>query len=126
MGLRINRGECPPNIYKSEVMIYSLFKPYFHWPEFRNSVEYCWRASDCVFEAADESRKQQFAATALIMGLIPLIMRDIVWPERRVVPVRKQLNWPVEILVVALGLEPLETKNVMEESKKTIPVARWA
>ena len=45
-----------------------------------------------MFEAAGESRKQQFAAIALVMGLIPLTLKDVAWPERRIIYVTKRLN----------------------------------
>lgn len=106
-GSRIDYGLCPANVEAS--MVYSPFKPYFHWPMFKGDVQKCWVAADCLFEAAGESRKQQFAATALVMGLIPLTLKDIAWPERRIIHVTRRLNWVVEVLVLALGLVPLET-----------------
>lgn len=65
-------------------------------------------------EAAGESRKQQFAATALVMGLIPLTLKDIAWPEKRLIYVTKRLNWFVGVLVWALGLVPLKTRSRSE------------
>ena len=55
---------------------------------------------------ADEARKQQFAATSLVMGLVPLTLKDVAWPERRIVVVSRQLRKPVEIIVRALGIVP--------------------
>ncbi|KAF2683387.1 hypothetical protein K458DRAFT_418989 [Lentithecium fluviatile CBS 122367] len=104
-GSRLDSGQCPPNT--EATLVYSPFKPYFTW--YHGDRQKCWVVADCLFEAAGESRKQQFAATALVMGLIPLTLKDIAWPERRLIYVTKRLNWVVEVLVLALGLVPLET-----------------
>jgi uncharacterized membrane protein YciS (DUF1049 family) len=90
-------------------MVHSPFTPYWKFEKFAHDVQKCWVATDCLFENAGESRKQQFAATALVMGLIPLTIKDIAWPERRLVFVTKKLDWTVEILVLALGLVPVAT-----------------
>jgi uncharacterized membrane protein YciS (DUF1049 family) len=90
-------------------MVHSPFTPYYKFEKFAHDVQKCWVAADCLFENAGESRKQQFAATALVMGLIPITIKDIAWPERRLVFVTKKLNWMVEILVLALGLVPVAT-----------------
>lgn len=108
-GGRIDSGQCPEDV--EEIMVYSPFKPYFNFPMFAGDRQKCWVAADCLFEAAGESRKQQFAATALVMGLIPLTLKDIAWPEKRLIHVTKSLHWIVEILVLALGLVPMETEN---------------
>ncbi|KAF2648986.1 hypothetical protein K491DRAFT_669694 [Lophiostoma macrostomum CBS 122681] len=107
---RIDNGECPPD-NELGALIYSPFKPYFWWPMWQGHRQKCWVAADCLFEAAGESRKQQFAATALIMGLIPLTLKDIAWPEQRIVHVTRRLPWAVEVAVLALGLVPLETQD---------------
>ena len=60
-----------------------------------------------MISQAPEVRKQQFAATSLVMGLVPLILKDIAWPERRLVFVPSPLNVVVEVLVRALGLIPV-------------------
>jgi hypothetical protein len=99
-------------------MIYSPFTPYFHFPQFRDNVQHCWIATDCLFENAGESRKQQFAATALVMGLIPFTIKDIAWPERRLMYVTKRLHWSLEILVLALGLVPMETRHQKTTRRK--------
>lgn len=113
---RIDHGECPPNV--EAVMVYSPFKPYYHWAEFQH-IQKCWVASDCLFEAAGESRKQQFAAVALVMGLVPPTLKDIAWPERRGIPITKKLNPLVEILVLALGLVPAITADSPESIAKS-------
>jgi hypothetical protein len=79
---RIGSGQCPENV--EAIMVYSPFRPYWRFSKFAGDIQKCWVATDCLFEAASESRKQQFAATAFIMGLIPLTLRDIAWPERRI------------------------------------------
>ena len=45
------------------------------------------------------------------MGLMPLIVKDIAWPERRIAGVQKKLHWGVEICVRALGLNPVIKKK---------------
>ncbi|EMD85384.1 hypothetical protein COCC4DRAFT_75990 [Bipolaris maydis ATCC 48331] len=70
-------------------MAYSPFKPYWKF----------------------DNRKQQFAATALVMGLIPLTLKDVAWPERRIVHVTEPLPWLCDILVLALGLVPLPAEK---------------
>ncbi|KAJ4300857.1 hypothetical protein N0V90_002945 [Kalmusia sp. IMI 367209] len=116
-GNRIDSGQCPEDA--ESMLVFSPFKPYFHWDFFRGNRQRCWVAADCLFEAAGESRKQQFAATALVMGLIPLTLKDIAWPERRIIHVTKRLNAFVEVLVLALGLVPLETRNAAETRRKS-------
>jgi hypothetical protein len=106
---RVQSGQCPDNA--EAVMVYSPFKPYWKFEKFRHDVQKCWVAADCVFESAGESRKQQFAATALVMGLIPLTLKDVAWPERRIVHVTKPLPWLCDILVLALGLVPLPAEK---------------
>ncbi|KAH7070301.1 hypothetical protein FB567DRAFT_554802 [Paraphoma chrysanthemicola] len=110
---RIDGGQCPYKTrYETDLqMVYSPFKPYWQFTQVDGSAPDCWIASDCLFEASGESRKQQFAATALIMGLFPLTIKDIAWPARRLVFVTKDRLWPVEIIVLSLGLVPLCTGN---------------
>lgn len=108
-GNRMDSDQCPEDVENS--MVYSPFKPYFKFPLFAGNIQSCWTAADCLFEAAGGSRKQQFAATALVMGLIPLTLRDIAWPERRIIHVTNRLYCIVEIRVLALGLVPLEMRN---------------
>ncbi|PGG99573.1 hypothetical protein GX51_06222 [Blastomyces parvus] len=91
---------CPPN----EDIVYSPFKPWFHF--YSGSNQLCWITSMCALESADEARKQQFGATALIMGLIPLTLKDVAWPERRVALVSTPLPFAAAVVVRALGLEP--------------------
>lgn len=119
---RIGSGQCPENV--EAIMVYSPFRPYWRFSKFAGDIQKCWVATDCLFEAAGESRKQQFAATAFIMGLIPLTLKDIAWPERRIVHVSRPLPRFSEVLVLALGLVPLpsekgdrhETRQKSEES----------
>ncbi|KAF2259223.1 hypothetical protein CC78DRAFT_592855 [Lojkania enalia] len=53
------------------------------------------------------------------MGLIPLTLKDIAWPERRLIRVTKRLPVVVEVLVWALGLVPPVTQNKEETKKKS-------
>ena len=112
----MDSGQCPENT--ESIMVYSPFVPYFKFDYFRGDAQKCWVAADCLFEAAGESRKQQFAATALVMGLIPLTLKDIAWPERRVIYVTNNLNWAVKILVLALGLVPDQTGSKSKTRRK--------
>jgi hypothetical protein len=114
---RLENNWCPAD---PEQLVYSPFKAYFFW--YPGNVQNCWAISDCLFETAGESRKQQFAATALIMGLIPLTLKDIAWPERRTVYVTKPLNPFLEVLVLALGLVPEEPqeKDLSSEMGKAV------
>lgn len=106
---RIGTGQCPDNV--ESIMAYSPFKPYWKFDKFKHDVQSCWTAADCLFESCGESRKQQFAATALVMGLIPLTLKDVAWPERRIVHITKPLPWLCDILVLALGLVPLPAEK---------------
>ena len=116
------QGGCPPD----DNLPYTPFRPYFHYGN--NSPQTCWAWASCVLEAADESRKQQFGATALVMGLIPVTLKDIAWPERRMVPVSRPLPLLASILVLALGLvpaEPQKTENPSEEVKRRLMKGNW-
>ncbi|KAF2827452.1 hypothetical protein CC86DRAFT_393580 [Ophiobolus disseminans] len=87
------------------ITVYLPFTPYWKFKVPSNDSQgKCWIVADCLFEAAGESRKQQFGATALVMGLIPGTIKDIAWPERRLIHVTKRLYPAVEICVLALGL----------------------
>jgi hypothetical protein len=108
------RGNICPNQASNEteaIMVFSPFKPYWKFDKLNGSVQNCSIATDCLFEVAGESRKQKFAATALVMGLIPMTIKDIAWPERRLIFVTKRLPWAIELLVLALGLVPIETNK---------------
>jgi hypothetical protein len=45
------------------------------------------------------------------MGLIPLILKDIAWPQRRIAAVPRQQPWYIETVVRALGLNPIVTNK---------------
>lgn len=99
------RMACPPG---SE-LVYSPFRPfsqseYFAYTQRTDNA--CWWWVICLLEAADEARKQQFAAISLVMGFVPLTLKDIAWPERRVVSVSDDLPKPIDVIVRALGLVP--------------------
>lgn len=109
---------CPP---ASEI-VYSPFTP---WSAFYSGDRsyFCWTAAICTLAEADEARKQQFGATALVMGLLPLTLRDIAWPERRVVLVSAPLPSFAAVLVRMLGLEPMVKGEVAGWSEED--VQRW-
>jgi hypothetical protein len=122
-GDRLDGGGCPgPNRDATEdLLVYTPFQPYWFFDipfRAKNDVNNCWVVADCLFETAGESRKQQFSAAALVMGLIPPTIKDIAWPERRVVYVTRQLHWVVEVLVLALGLVPQATGNATLTKEK--------
>ncbi|KAJ7758302.1 hypothetical protein B0H16DRAFT_1885308 [Mycena metata] len=88
---------CPP----ASRIVYSPFVPvsqssYRNWTGGTDNG--CWWWATCVLAEADEPRKLQFASVALVMGLIPLTLKDLAWPERRVVAVS---SWQLAALVPA-------------------------
>ena len=76
----------------------------------------CWWYADCIFSLVPESRKQQYGAIAIVMALIPLMLKDIAWPHRRNVLARKK-HWAVQILIRALGLNPIVPEDETEIKK---------
>lgn len=67
------------------------------------------------------------------MGLIPLTLRDIAWPEKRMIPVSKRPTFIVEMLVLALGLQPIVFRkggngdeDARDVAEKSSIFARWA
>jgi hypothetical protein len=130
-GDRMGRGICPGTTrYATEaLLVYSPFTPYWAFSVSQRNAEACWVVANCLFEAAGESRKQQFGATALVMGLIPPTIKDLAWPERRIVYVTKNLHWVIEMLVLALGLVPQVTWDQKETRRRECEgalVADWA
>ncbi|PVH77530.1 hypothetical protein DL98DRAFT_637276 [Cadophora sp. DSE1049] len=79
----------------------------------------CWWYADCIFGLVPETRKQQYGAISIVMALIPLILKDIAWPEQRLVMISSQRNWAIEIIVRALGLNP-----VIPEDRTQLKVGR--
>lgn len=67
----------------------------------------CWWYADCIYSLAPETRKQQYSAIAIVMALIPLMLKDIAWPHRRIVLSSRKKHWVTEILIRALGLNPI-------------------
>ena len=61
---------CPVPVLPKNTIAYSPFVAWFKY--YSGSNQHCWDWASCIFQVADEARKQQFAATALVMGLIPL------------------------------------------------------
>ncbi|EKG18729.1 hypothetical protein MPH_04018 [Macrophomina phaseolina MS6] len=116
---------CPP----ASVIVYSPFEPW--WRFYNGTSQMCWNTASCLFIKADEARKQQFAATALVMGLIPLTLKDIAWPERRSVPVSRRLNVVVETVVLGLGLVPVvvdakKGEDARAAATRNSRFAQWA
>ena len=91
----------------------SIYSPFTKWPRdfllingpTENTA--CWWWAYCVLDNSPGVRKQQFAATSLIMVLVPLTLRNIAWPEHNTVLVSSPLNVVLEVLVRALGLIPV-------------------
>ena len=100
-----------------------VYSPFTKWPRdfllINGSTENtaCWWWADCVLDNAAEVRKQQFAATSLVMGLVPLALKDIAWPEHRIGLVSSPLHVALEILVRALGLIPV----VKNDARSILP-----
>ncbi|KAH7030046.1 hypothetical protein B0J12DRAFT_583718 [Macrophomina phaseolina] len=116
---------CPP----ASAIVYSPFEPW--WRFYNGTSQMCWNTASCLFIKADEARKQQFAATALVMGLIPLTLKDIAWPERRSVPVSRRLNVVVETVVLGLGLVPVvvdaqKGEDARAAATRNSRFAQWA
>ena len=115
-------GECP----RPEDIVYSPFTRYSDFGPGQN----CWGIIICVFGRADEARKQQLSAVALIMGFLPLLMKDLTWPHRNELFVsRRPCPWPLDVFVRAMGLVPFATGSERETrrlSQQSSAVARWA
>lgn len=84
----------------------------------------CWWYADCIFSLAPETRKQQYSAIAIVMALIPLMLKDIAWPHRRIVLSSTKKHWVVEILIRALGLNPIVPTDQTEITKGRT-FSRW-
>lgn len=93
-------------------LMYSPFTPWFKaWtnltsgPQDVRLQDYaCWWYADCILDAADETRKQQFASTSLVLGIMPVLLWQIEWPSKRHMYLSEKTHWAVEILVFALSL----------------------
>jgi hypothetical protein len=107
------------------------YNPFHPWPKSilnlvggsPNTNMACWYYADCIFSLIPDTRKQQYAATSLVMGLIPLILKDVAWPHRRIAYIPRLQPWYIEILVRGLGLNPIvPTPTVQKEDP--IPYGR--
>ena len=47
------------------------------------------------------------------MGLIPLILKDVAWPQCRIADIPHLQPWYIEILVRALGLNPVVKEKLI-------------
>lgn len=65
---------CPPR----DDIIHTPFQPYFGWPYFAGNSEHCWAVAECILFRAPEARKQQWSATALVMGVLPITLFIVV------------------------------------------------
>ena len=100
---------CPP----ASELVYSPFTPFSQAEYFaynQKTDNACWWWIICLLSSADEARKKQFDATSLVMGLVPLTLKDIAWPERRLVRVSRRLPPLSDMIVRALGVVPSITK----------------
>src|SRR5215471_18939077 len=110
---------CPPQ----QELFYSPFKAYFSppfTPYFTNDTYYCWHYASCFFSVSTEPAKQQFAATALVMGFIPLTLKDFPWKREDPVFVLKESSWWLDILVRALGAVSKKREEGIGETKLAI------
>ena len=120
-GQKYDENFCPTSVSNADTA-YSPFVPW--WAHYTGSSQHCWSWASCVFIRADEARKQQFAATALVMGLIPLTFKDVAWPGRRVILLSKPLNPLLEIIVRAFGMEP-KWLTKRDEDKEDLVRGFW-
>lgn len=118
----LDQAHCPTEVSGANT-VYSPFTPW--WTYYSGSDQQCWSWASCVFLRADESRKQQFSATALVMGLIPLTFKDIAWPGRRLILLSQPLPSYLEVCVRTLGMEPRTPKSNHEESDVNELVKAW-
>lgn len=118
-------ASCPA----AEVLVYSPFTPVSQalYTNLTGSTDNgCWWWAICLFAQADEARKQQFSAVALVMGLIPLTLKDLAWPERRIIVVSRKLSTFSDILVRALGLVPVVTDGIDQVADpRSLLAYRW-
>ncbi len=109
-----------------------IYSPFRKWPRdfllingpTENTA--CWWWADCVLNNSPEVRKQQFAATSLVMGLVPLILKDIAWPEQKIGLVSSPLNMILEVLVRALGLIPVVKNDARSVLPPTNSLQVWS
>ena len=109
-----------------------IYSPFKKWPHdfllingpTENTA--CWWWADCVLNNSPEVRKQQFAATSLVMGLVPLILKDIAWPEQKIGLVSSPLNMILEVLVRALGLIPVVKNDARSVLPPTNSLQVWS
>ena len=100
-----------------------IYSPFTKWPHDFLLIDgptentACWWWADCVLDNSPEVRKQQFAATSLVMGLVPLTLKEIAWPKNRIGLVSSPLNAFLEVLVRALGLIPV----VKSDARSVLP-----
>ncbi|KMU79657.1 hypothetical protein CISG_02075 [Coccidioides immitis RMSCC 3703] len=64
---RIPANDTAPCPHPDDI-VYSPFTPWFNFYSGGKRSSFCWKAAICTLEPADEARKQQFGATALVMG----------------------------------------------------------
>ncbi|KIN08990.1 hypothetical protein OIDMADRAFT_66008, partial [Oidiodendron maius Zn] len=99
-------------------LIYSPFTPFdqAEYTALNNATDNaCWWWAICLLSSADAARVQQFTAAPLVMGLVPITLKDIAWPERRIISISHKLRWPLEIIVRALGAVPSTDTFTPEE-----------
>ena len=90
-------------------LIYSPFTPFdqAEYTALNNATDNaCWWWAICLLSSADAARVQQFTAASLVMGLVPITLKDIAWPERRIISISHELPRPLEVLVRAPGAVP--------------------
>lgn len=100
-----SNSTCPA----ASELVYSPFRPFSQSEYFaytNRTDNACWWWIICLLSIADEARQKQFDATSLVMGLVPLLLKDIAWPERRLVSVSCHLPKHTEMIVRALGIVP--------------------
>ncbi len=112
---------CPGHLSWAAT-VYSPFVPW--WAHYSGDNGLCWSWAICIYLQADEARKQQFHATALLMGLFPPMFKDIAWPGRRIILLSEPLNVFLEVVVRGLGMEP-KWLTEQEQGKEDVVWAWW-
>ena len=111
-------------------LIYAPFTPFdqAEYTALNNETDNaCWWWAIFLLSSADAARVQQFAATSLVMGLVPPTLKDIAWPERRVVSISRQPPRLLEVIVRALGAVPsIDTFSPEKQAIASTTLYEWA
>lgn len=114
---------CPPD----SQLLNAPFRPYFVWPYLTSDINNCWGYAECHFAAAAESRKQQWAAFVMVMGVLPItLFVDVHWPRKNLVYMRRRPSWLLEVVIRALGLDLCEGGSEASQKNRQTQLGKWA